>query len=478
LTRPGVNIIQREVPPPRSAPTDTSVWLVAGLTDQGPTIPKLITSMSDFTRIFGPRTSYSILYDALDVYFREGGGSAYISRVVGPAATVGVRNLLDAGAAVSLIVSALGPGAYSSGIKVGVVAGSAGGTFQLQVADINNVILEQSPDLADNAAALLWAQQSSYISLALGASANDPAVVALTALSAGNDDRNNILDAHWQIALDALSTDLGPGQVSAPGRTTDIGHTQLLQHAKDHVRVAVLDASDTPTEATLKASSAAARIGNQRYGAFFGPWDIAPGLTPGTTRKVPPSARIAGNIARNEVALGPNAPAAGDAGEALFVVGVTQAWDDATRQRLNDAGVNVSLVKFGGVRTYGWRSLVDPLADPYWIDFGNVRLYMAIASQAAATAEHFEFDQIDGQGHTISEFNGALTGMLMAFYADGGLYGATAADAFSVDTGAQVNTPTTIQNNELHAVLNVRMSPMAEMVQIEIVKTPVSQEVI
>jgi phage tail sheath protein FI len=481
--RPGVSIIQRETPPPRSAPGDTSIWFVAGLADQGPVIPTLIASMADFVRNFGPRVSYSILYDALDTYFREGGSRAYISRVVGPGATVGSHNLLDAGAAISLVANALGPGAFSSGIKVGVVAGGAGGTFQIQVSDAGNVILEQSPDLADNSSAVQWSQQSQYIRLVLGPSANIPAVAALAALSAGTDDRTNIADAHWLAALTKFTPDLGPGQVSAPGRTSDTGHTQLLGHAQTVAnRRAILDAPDTPTEAALKTSAGNARGGGANYGRFgamFAPWDTVPGLTPGTTRTVPPSARVAGNIARNELRFGPNEPAAGDRGEAQFAVGLTQDLSDAAlRDRLNSAGVNVSILKFGGVRTYGWRSLVDPNVDPYWVDFGNVRLAMAIASRAAEIGESFLFEQIDGQGHTISAFGGVLTGMLLDFYNEDALFGASAGDAFSVDVGDQVNTPSRIADNELHAVLNVRMSPDAELVQIEIVKTPVDQAVV
>jgi phage tail sheath protein FI len=477
LVRPGVNISLRTTPPTRSAPTDTGVWFVAGLADSGPVVPTLVQNMSDFTRIFGPRVSYSVLYDALDTYFREGGASAYVARVVGPAAVTASRNLLDAGAAIALSVTALGPGASGNNIKVGVRAGGAGGTFVLFVQDVNNTEVETSPDLVDNNAAVLWAQGSAYIRTALGVSLNDPATVAASALTGGNDDKANIVDAQWLTALNALTSDLGPGQVSAPGRTTDVGHQQLVDHAGSHRRVALLDAPDTSTVATLTASAVGARTGSQKFAAMFWPWLIVPGIVSGSTRSVPPSALIAGLLARNDSAgIGTDQAAAGDAGVSSYTAALSQPGvSDTIRGQLNVACVNVIRQLYGAFRNYGWRSLVDPNAEPDWVNFGCGRLYVSISANAQNIAEGFVFDKIDGQGRTISSFNGALSGLLQTYYNNGDLYGASATEAFFVDTGSQVNTPTTISRHELHAVLNVKMSEFAEMVQIEIYKKAITE---
>jgi hypothetical protein len=478
--RPGVNITLRSTPPSRSAPTDTGVFFAVGTADLGPSnTPTQIRSMADFERVFGLRQTYSVLYDALDIYFREGGNSAYISRVVGPAAVRATKTLLDGSAAISLNANAIGPGATPNGYKVGVRAGSAGGTFVVFIQDTNNVEQETSPDLATQDAAVLWANNSNYIRLVKGASINNPAVVAAAALTGGNDDRASITDTQWQAALDAITSDYGPGQVAAPGRTTDPGHVQIVNHAGAMRRVALLDAPDTATVATLQASATGARSGSQRFAAMFAPWDIYPGVIGGTTRLVPPSARIAGTIARNDGAgLGPNDAAGGDLGVSLQAVGLSQAsWTDAQRGTLNTAGVNVTRMMFGGIRTYGWRSLVDPVTDALWRNFGHARLYMGIAARGAVMAEAFMFDKIDGQGKKISEFNSVLAGMLLDYYTNGDLYGLTPQEAFSVDTGPAVNTPTTLSNDELHAVLNVKMAPYAEMVQIEIVKRAITETI-
>jgi hypothetical protein len=100
---------------------------------------------------------------------------------------------------------------------------------------------------------------------------------------------------------------------------------------------------------------------------------------------------------------------------------------------------------------------------------------MAIVAQANAIAERYVFKQMDGRGVLIADFGGELSGMLVPFYEAGSLYGTTAQEAFSVNVGAQVNTPETIANGELHAVISLRMSPFAELVVIEIVKVATTE---
>lgn len=477
MVRPGVNVISRAAPPPRGAPSDTGVAFIAGLTAKGPTDGAyLVRNMTDFVRIFGDRVSYGLVYDALDVFFHEGGVKAYVSRVVGPGAAVDTHTFQDAGAANSIAVDSIG--GYDSNITVQVVAGSVAGTFVLVVFD-NAIEVERSYDLLDVAAAVTWGTSSNYVRVrALGA--NDPAVVAAQALTGGTDDRGNVTDTQRTAALDRFIAALGPGQVLYPGATTEAMYEALLTHAQTKNRVALLDAADTASNTTLVAAadgiraSATLPADAEQWGALFAPWVVVPGVTAGTTRTVPPSALVAGLIARSDATNNPNTPAAGSNGEARYAVGISQAeWTDAVRQVLNDNTVNVLRMVYGAVRLYGYRSISEFPTDP-WSSFAAARLRMAIVNGASEIGESFMFDQIDGKGRKVAEFNGALVGLLSGYYTAGALFGETADEAFGVETGAAVNTPTTLAANELHAVLSIRTSPFAEMVQIEIVKVPIT----
>lgn len=490
MTLPGSTVISRDTPIPRSAPTDTGVWFIAGLAERGPSNqPLLITSMTQFRAEYGERVSYGILYDALDVYFREGGSKAIISRVVGPAAVKATVPIMDQSGSVNPGDVALTATAKDAGDwynSVSLVITQPGGVgaalpFVITVSHATLGTLEVSPQLTSRADAVAWAATlSAHVDLALGTSNENPRA-GTYALVSGADDRASITDAHWQVALDLFSKDLGPGQVSFPGRTTAAAWTALLNHAAVNGRDAILDAVDTNTVATLVSAVAAARVANPtnvKYGAVFGPWAIAPGVAPGTTRTVPYSAVQAGLIARSDGAGNTaNTPAAGANGEARYITGLTQpAFTDAQREQLNDAGFNVARFVYGAIRTYGYRSLVSPTGDTTWLQFSHVRLEMQIKAIVYELLEEFNFDEIDGQKTKFGELNGAIAGALLPLWQKRGMYGETASEAYSVDTGEQVNTPASIAAGELHAEIACRMSPFAERTIVGVSKVPTTQE--
>lgn len=477
-TRPGVQVTTQATPPSRGAPTDTGVWAVVGLTERGPVGRAVeVRNFAEFTRTFGPRVSYSLLHDSLETYFREGGAVALVSRVVGPAATTATLTLNDAATtpAPSLGVDALGPGA--STLSIEVTAGELAGTFRLIVRD-GTTIVEASPELSNPEEAVGWASRSHYIRIrALGTS--DPAVRAATTLVGGNDDRAAVTDAERIAGLEAFPASLGTAQVSIPGATTTAVHQALLTHAAERNRIALLDAPDTASSDSLMATALAMRTntalpsGGQGYGAPFAPWVIVPGITRSTTRTVPPSALVAGLMARNDATQSPNEPAAGRNGQARWAIGLSRpAYSEDAYTSLNEAGVNMLRMVYGTVRLYGYRTLAGP--SDQWRDLNHARLRMAIVAGAQSIAESFLFAMLDGRGRKVAEFGGALDGFLRGFWTAGALHGDSELDAYLVDVGPSVNTPETLAANELHAVVGVRMSPFAEFVSIVVTKVSIT----
>ena len=387
--RPGVDVISRALPPPRSAPTDTGVAFMIGETASGGAVT-LVRSMTEYVAVFGDRGSSTAqpAWDAADVYFREGGNKLYVSPT--------------------------------------------------------------------NPSTAFAASSSSSKS---SKSADAPVATAVPAT--------------LQAALDALNKDLGPGQVfiaDATLATDPATQSALLAHAYANNRVALLSTADGNATVIAGAATALNTDANARYGALFAPSAIVPGVVAGTTRTVPYAAVQAGIIARNDFVYSPNQPAAGELGQSVFALDIADHYTDLEYQDLNDAGASMARLIYGGVRTYGYRTVVDSTKVPDWLMFGWARTNMAITADAEAIGEHYVFSQIDGRGHTLSEFNGDLSAMLAGYWESDALFGATAQEAYSVDTGSSVNTPDTIANGELHAVISVRMSPDAEWVVIEIVK--------
>jgi len=453
-----------------SIPTDTGTWFAAGLSDRGPQAPRLILSLNQFVQVYGSRQSYSVLYDAIEEFFREGGNRVYIGRVCGPGATIGTLNLLDAGAAVSLAASAKGPGAWSATYYVAVYVGTGG--FGIQVLDPNSVVVEDSGILANQASAVQWSTSSNFINLTVGASLNNPAAMAATHLSAGNDDKSNITDNEWQAAINTFTSDLGPGQVSAPGQTSVTRHSQLVAAAAAMNRVALLDLVDSNNVGTL-TGNLPVYSQSTRFAAAFAPWVVIPGTTSASTRVVPPSCMIAGMIAGNDPTLGVDSASAGGAGISNYAIGLSQAsFTDANRASLNGAGINVIRSMQGEIKNYGWRSLANPVTDQTWIDFGNSRLFCGLSAEFDDIGESYVFQDLNP--NVIDNFHNDLAAALLIHYNQGDLYGATPDQAFVVDTSGAVNTPQTIANLELHAVVQVKMTPFAEWIEIQVVKRQIS----
>lgn len=492
--RPGVNVTTREQAPPSTIPVDVGTGFMVGVTEAGPNAPaysNLVQNMDEYRSLYAPTgrayLAATTTYDSAETFFNEGGNRLYVGRVMGAAALPAEKDIMDNAAAVALHAEARGNGEWGNNIDVEIQtttenAEIPAGSFRVVVNSLDPaMILEESYDLEDGDAAIGWAQGSTLIDLTAGVSLLDP-VAGHNNLTGGTNDLGAISNTDWQTACDSLPMTLGPGILFAPGATTDAIHTIIAQSAEENTRVAFLDAPDTPTAATMIASAKAVLGVNgkrSRFSGLFGPFLTIVGLTPGTTRKLPPSAAVAGLFSRNVAAgYSANEPAAGDRGVFRTVLDFTQIYSDADREAMNNQGVNICRDVYGAKKVYGWRTTTDPVNDARWINLGNSLLHRQIVAMAGAVGEGFIFRQLDGRRTVISEFGGSLTGnVCMPLWLAGSLYGQTSAQAYKVDVGPSVNTDATIANNELHAVISARMSPFGEMVNIEIVKYLVSETI-
>jgi hypothetical protein len=289
------------------------------------------------------------------------------------------------------------------------------------------------------------------------------------------------METNIAAALALFTKDLGPGQVSVPGRSTPATHLATAVHAEANNRVGILDGPDTAVTATLTAAATIAGItqNQERYVAMFAPWvTVPPTTSPGTNRTVPPSCIVAGLMARRDgEGWTQNQPAAGALGESDQGINTTRTYIDVDRTTLNANGINILRPMYDGVRVYGYRTLADPSTDSNWKNLANARLFMRIQALADEIMERYVFRQLDGQRLVINEFGGELTGMLLPFWERGSLYGLVPEQAFRVDVGPNVNTDATIANGELHAVVMLRMSEFAEEVIVELVKVRVTEAV-
>jgi len=410
MPRPGWDVLTRTAPIPPQIPTDTGVGFVVGGSAIGPVVPTLIQSLDQYVTIFGARTGGVVLYDHVDVFFREGGSKLWVCAVP-----------------------------------------TTPSMMQVQASEV--------PGLEEEVDEKQAAKQAK--------AAEEP------------ETRAAPTTPQLQACLDKLTKAYGPGQVWCPGNVDPTLNTYLLQHALNTNRCALIEPAAASTAAQLTTYAAVYKTnpGVQRS-ALFAPLGIFPGVTPGTTRPIGWTAVVAGQCAYNDGhGINPDTPAAGVNGISDYAVDVELRYLDSEYTSLSQNGVNTAQYRWGALETFGWRTLADPVTIPDWWSFGFSRLRMAIEADAGAVAETYVFSQLDGRGHTIADFGNDLRAVLAPYYDSGALYGSTPEEAFQVNVGPAVNTPATIANGELHAVLMVRMSPFAEYVVIEIAKVSTTQAI-
>lgn len=474
---PGVTVTSGASAPSTAPPTDTGTWFCAGMTEKGSiTAPTLIRSYSQLLTTYGERVAYGMLHDSLQAFFEEGGTRAFVQRVPGPSPVTATADIVDAGAKKVLKANATSPGEWANTVKLAL---TLTGENLVIVVKVGATVVETSPNLKTNAEAISWSANSTYIRLVEGAEFGAGAIAKTqeVTLATGTDDHANATETQWSNAINLFTSDLGPGQVSMPGRTTATAQENLLTHAKEKNRLALLDGTDTATVATLTAQAAVLRgKSTARYGGLFAPWVTIPGLTAGTTRTVPPCALMAGLAARSDGAGGnPNLAIAGVNNTGRYVTGISQAnWTAAERGTLSEGGVNVLRLINGRVEPYDNVTLVNYMVDSTWLQLSNARLNMAICARSAFVAERHLFAQLDGRGVELSKFNGDLVGeVLLPLLEVGALFEENKQgpeSAFQCNTGETVNTTKTLSEGKLMAQIGVRMSPSAQTITIEIIK--------
>jgi hypothetical protein len=476
MTTPGTLIVSRAAAPTPGGTVPTGTWHIAALAERGPTdVARLLKNLTDFDKHFGARVAYGVR-DSVETYFRNGGVAVNMIRVVGPAAAKATVALEGAAAADSLEADSVGEGTSDYSVLVAVTADAR---FTLAIYE-DTTLLETSPPFTLPTEAVTWAATNAYIRLrAVGSVA--PAAATAKDLAGGDDDRANITDVHRIAALNLIPAGAGAGQVSIPGSTTTAAHTGVVKHAAVTNRFALIDSADSSVAADLVNASTAvkATLTDQEmsYAFLVEGWNVISGATVGTTRIVPPSAVVAALMAAHDAATGnPNEPAAGVNGIPSFSLGLNRVnWSDTERGTLNLAGVNVFREVGGTQRLYGYRTMVSPNGSTAgWLSAASARLRMALEADAAEKAEPFVFTQITKA--KIAEYQGVLTGMLLGYYNLGALFGDTPAEAFVVDTGSTVNTPESLAERKLSAVIGVRMTEFAEIVYMEFVKIPTTEE--
>lgn len=508
---PGVNVTTAV----RTGPVGTGdivagqVFLV-GETERGPTTaPTLLRSFSDYTTYYGnydvssADSTKSNLYAHVKTFFDEGGSRCYVQRVAGAGAAAGNIVLNDSSGSAVLNIDAQSVGAWSDNLDIEVVAGDQAGYFKVKVY-LDNALLLTTRDLADLDDAQSVLNTSAVNHLidvnrdGVSASTNNPDVAAATALSGGSDgsavDAAGIAAALAE-ATSPITTTYNTGAVAAPGWTGATVYNALRDHAAAFNRVALLGFDKTTTAADAKTSAATYYSdAHAPHMAFYWPWikvaspgvsELATGASTvsSSTITISPEAFAAAARSRAVQAVGgPWRAGAGQISAATTIKGLHTDVTAATGDALDEARVNAIRTIGNSIRVYGARSVSNDESNWRYITMRDTINYIIYGVEDRM--EQYIFETLDGRGNLFGRIRASIKAFLEPLRVAGGLYEAYADDGALIDPGynvvvdSSINPTAQLANGLVKAQVGVRVSGVADLIDIVITKSNLSAPVI
>lgn len=255
----------------------------------------------------------------------------------------------------------------------------------------------------------------------------------------------------------------GAGQVVAP-RLTDEGDLIALAGVWSQGKVALLNSAPGASDDAVSALAQALIGDTDARGAALWRDYARHSSSGGGTVTLPFTLTVAALIAELDLGTSPTNPnlaAAGKRGISGDVLGFSDLASEDRRTSLYADQVNCAAVVGTSPRNYGFVGLADSVELEQWVQFQGVRTIMWIRAQVATINESFVFEEVDGQGILLNDWNTALRVPLATLYGINALFGATADDAYSVTTDASVNPLQNLQQGLITAQINVKTSRAA-----------------
>lgn len=513
-SRPGVFVNEVALPQViNTVNNGSAVGVFVGAFPKGPVTPTLVSSWTEFVKLFGkPSTSYngpSAVYH----FFANGGTNTYIVRSVGTvngldpvsAANASVT-LTDSSDVDSLDIIAKNPGTWAnSKLYVEVTAGPDAATFNITVSEdiAGSVqIVEQFRDLSilesnSRYVVPVLAAGSKYVTASRGVYTGDvPAAAGLKVLSGGDSavdqyvaDNGNankaLVEADYVTALGLLDVLTNPLVINLP----DVAYLYAAGGDNDDyaaqvsIYTTLVDYVDTRGDAfavvdtarglevadALDAAADSKGAANGSNAAIYYPW-VAVSDTlrniPGATVLVPPGPAVIGKYLSTDAARGVFKTPAGLGTNIALAVATERRFTNAELDSLNAAAVPVNAIRNvpgAGIVIMGGRTLKNVTGDRYI----NVR----------RTLIHLKKELEDRSAFAVFENNdyrlwnaitSALSGYLLDFWSNGGLRGATPQEAFYVKCDSTTNTQADIFNGQVNIEIGVALEYPAEFIVISL----------
>ncbi len=484
----------------------TSTVGFLGVAERGPLEATLVTSFSEYSRLFGKYLPNQYLARGVEGFFQNGGKRCFIARAASNTATA--ANIANAGGQFTL--SALGPGIWANGRLAFKVSPAglqgpnppASTLFKLIVmywdptvslpaavvdptdpANATNpdrrepTILEVydnlSPDPQSNAFFVRQVRGNSVlIDIQPGGAAGRPADQPLTFLTNGAaggalapidflGDPNALPGQRRGLLaleeIDEIAILCCPDEFAVAGITGAL--IDQCERLKD--RFAILQSARNPGAiAGLRPPV------SSKYGGFYYPWIVVPDRTTGQPVEVPPGGHIAGVYARTDIERGVHKAPANEVIRGLYIdpadpaAGLTAQISKGQQDILNPRGVNV-LRNFPGRGSLVWGARTTTL-DPDWKYINVRRLFIFVEESIDEATQWVVFEPNDEPlwarvRRTVGDF-------LTRLWMDGMLQGRSKEEAYFVKCDRTTMTQADIDNGRLIMLIGIAPVKPAEFV--------------
>lgn len=471
-----------------------------GITDDGPAVPTLVTSWTQYVNAFGGfAASQSALSHAVYQYFANGGGRCYIVRATRPDSVAANGRLKDStpggdvppGPLDAVTVTALAPGIAGNSLSVVVTpTGAPGGRFNLRVLSAG-VEIEIFEDLGINPA------DPRYAIAICNSPIMGSRIVKLTNLKVANsayvyNTTKDVLPAQTValgsgaegsapydlVAATKLLGDLPDNfDVNLPGVTSAQTLNAIITWAEQVGKVFVVvdgpRAAEGATSAqvlagyTAMATGGASALNASSYAAIYGPWLMVPDPSSsvyGAIRMVPPGGAVLGKFARNDALRHVGKAPAGIETKLDTALTTESRFTAAELDTANDDHINIiRSVPGHGICIMGSRTLKLTLPDFYV----PIRRTLMLLRKQLADITRFAIFEPNGPD-LWTQLNLVVSRYLTALAKAGVLAGTTESQAYFVKCDADINPPSQVRAGRVNIDVGVALRYPAEFVIIRI----------
>jgi len=494
-SRPGVYITERLLPAtiPQGPSADAAGAVVAPFA-QGPETVTRVTSWYDFTKYFG---GYNAAYPAtfqVAAFFRNGGRELYVQRLLASNAVKAGTDLVDSGSAAQVAIDSKNAGTDGNNLRAVLSAGQVASTYTLTLYkesgvanDItDDILLERYENIVfDDATSsdygptvinvvspnITVTVDSGYAGQSLtsatypltgGSNGTATASTDYTNYKAGGSSvftRFSNLERPLVLFLPVVNA-LASGVTGVFDAATS--------WAEDNNGFVVVDTD--PDLTVANAVSAAAALADTSFAAVYYPhYFIADplGRGAGALRKIGPSGAIAGVYLANDASRGVFKAPAGLGTPLLGAVVMERTFTSTELDTMNASTSPVNAIRAlpgAGICVMGARTLKQDGTANKYVNMRRSLIY--IRKQLKNLTEFAIFANNDE--NLWAQIRTTISAFLTEYKNQGGLRGATNADAFFIKCDGENNTAQSIANGEVRIQVGVSLQYPAEFVVIDL----------